>query len=279
MSASVRAAHTTSAPASARAIAVAGPDALARAGDDRDPTVEPELDRGSWFASYRTRHVPLDAASSPHDRCREGNRRRAPVRLGCEHSRLRRVPRRRVGSAGGRRRPPLREALPRRVPVRPVVADDPAQARELPRARSRASTRSASRASATTTSSGCCGDAGIVRHRGKIEATIANARATLVAQREHGSLAALVLVVRTDGPAQRAARVRLTSRATTPESKACSKALLALGFRFVGPTTVYAAMQSLGIVNDHLVGCSARARVRSRARKVSSRPVPSRSPR
>ena len=90
-------------------------------------------------------------------------------------------------------------------------------------------------------------DAGIVRHRGKIEATIANARATLVAQEEYGSLAALVWSFEPKGRRQ-APRAFGDIPSTTPESKACSKALLAIGFRFVGPTTVYAAMQSLGIV-------------------------------
>ena len=120
-------------------------------------------------------------------------------------------------------------------------------------------------------------DAGIVRHRGKIEATIANARATLVAQEEYGSLAALVWSFEPKGR-RKAPRAFGDIPATMPESKACSKALLGLGFRFVGPTTVYAAMQSLGIVNDHLVGCDARAACEA-ARKVTPRPVPSRSPR
>jgi len=102
-------------------------------------------------------------------------------------------------------------------------------------------------------------DSGIVRHRGKIEATVANARATLVAQRRHGSLAALVW---TFEPARRGQPVprRLGDLpATTPESTALSKALKAVGFRFVGPTTAYAAMESLGLVNDHLSGCWARS--------------------
>ena len=120
-------------------------------------------------------------------------------------------------------------------------------------------------------------DAGIVRHRGKIEATIANARATLVAQEEYGSLAALVWSFEPKGR-RKAPRAFGDIPATMPESKACSKALLGLGFRFVGPTTVYAAMQSLGIVNDHLVGCDARAACEA-ARKVTPRPVLSRSPR
>jgi DNA-3-methyladenine glycosylase I len=120
-------------------------------------------------------------------------------------------------------------------------------------------------------------DAGIVRHRGKIEATIANARATLVAQEEYGSLAALVWSFEPKGR-RKAPRAFGDLPATMPESRECSKALLGLGFRFVGPTTVYAAMQSLGIVNDHLVGCDARASCEA-ARKVTPRPVPSRSPR
>jgi DNA-3-methyladenine glycosylase I len=102
------------------------------------------------------------------------------------------------------------------------------------------------------------GDASIVRHRGKIEATIANARATLVAQEQHGSLAAVVWAHAPKG--RRAApRVLGDVPSKTEESTALSKALTRLGFRFVGPTTAYAAMQSLGVVNDHLRGCHVRA--------------------
>jgi DNA-3-methyladenine glycosylase I len=102
-------------------------------------------------------------------------------------------------------------------------------------------------------------DAGIVRHRGKIEATIANARATLLAQESFGSLAALVWSF--EPPRRKRAVPRRLGdiAAKTPESTALSKALSKLGFRFVGPTTAYAAMQSLGLVNDHLSGCHARA--------------------
>jgi DNA-3-methyladenine glycosylase I len=121
------------------------------------------------------------------------------------------------------------------------------------------------------------GDAGIVRHRGKIEAAIANARAARTASAEYGSLAALLWSFEPRGR-RRAPRRLGDVPASTPESTACSKALLALGFRFVGPTTVYAAMQSCGIVNDHLVGCSSRAVCES-ARRITPRPVPSRSPR
>ena len=101
------------------------------------------------------------------------------------------------------------------------------------------------------------GDARIVRHRGKIEATIANARATLEAQQRHGSLAALVWSFEPRG--RRPVPKRLGDLpATTTESKALSKVLVRLGFRFVGPTTMYAALQSLGLTNDHLAGCHAR---------------------
>jgi DNA-3-methyladenine glycosylase I len=100
-------------------------------------------------------------------------------------------------------------------------------------------------------------DAAIVRHRGKIEATIANARATLAAQEQHGSLAALVWSF--EPSRRRPAPSQLSDiDAQTAESKALSKALKRLGFRFVGPTTAYAAMQSLGLVNDHLRGCHVR---------------------
>jgi DNA-3-methyladenine glycosylase I len=101
-------------------------------------------------------------------------------------------------------------------------------------------------------------DAAIVRHRGKIEATIANARATLDVQDQEGSLAALVWSYepRRRG---RGVPVRLGDLPpATPESTALSKELRRRGFRFVGPTTVYAAMQSLGLVNDHLRGCHVR---------------------
>ena len=99
------------------------------------------------------------------------------------------------------------------------------------------------------------GDAGIVRHRGKIESTISNARAFLDVQREFGTFDAYVwrfvdgkpLVVRRESLGD------LPSR--TAESTALSKDLIARGFRFVGPTTCYAFMQATGMVNDHLASC------------------------
>jgi DNA-3-methyladenine glycosylase I len=113
------------------------------------------------------------------------------------------------------------------------------------------------------------GDAGIIRHRGKIEATIANARATMAVQADRGSLAALVWEFE---PARRgrAAPVRLGDLAPqTPESVSLSKALRRYGFRFIGPTTAYAAMQSLGLVNDHLKGCHVRTACEEERRGIT----------
>ena len=111
------------------------------------------------------------------------------------------------------------------------------------------------------------GDAGIVRHRGKIEAAMANARAALVVQRDR-SLASLFWSFAPRGRGL-APRTMADLPAKTAESTALSKALRAHGFRFVGPTTMYAAMQSLGVVNDHLVGCASRAAC-ARSRKAMS---------
>jgi DNA-3-methyladenine glycosylase I len=97
------------------------------------------------------------------------------------------------------------------------------------------------------------GDAGIIRHRGKIEAAIANARGT-VGLRERGTpLDELVWEHRPKR--HRSPRTPRDWQATSPESVALSKALKRAGFRFVGPTTVYATMQACGVVNDHLLSC------------------------
>jgi DNA-3-methyladenine glycosylase I len=96
-------------------------------------------------------------------------------------------------------------------------------------------------------------DAGIVRHRGKIEAAIANARAT-VALRAAGM--PLHELFWSHAPArERAPRSHSDWASSTPESAALAKRLRAAGFRFVGPTTVHAAMQACGVVNDHLAAC------------------------
>ena len=95
-------------------------------------------------------------------------------------------------------------------------------------------------------------DAGIVRNRAKIEATIGNARA----MRDIESLDALAWSYAPEpGPAPQGPE---DIPAQTPASKALSKELLRRGFRFVGPTTVYAFMQSMGLVNDHVADCDFR---------------------
>jgi DNA-3-methyladenine glycosylase I len=110
------------------------------------------------------------------------------------------------------------------------------------------------------------GDAGIVRHRGKIEAAVANARAT-VGLRDSTPLPELVWSFRQDGPAPRSWD---GWQAQTPESKELSKRLRQVGFRFVGPTTVYAAMQACGVVNDHLADCYVREEVEAIRARVGA---------
>lgn len=101
------------------------------------------------------------------------------------------------------------------------------------------------------------GDAGIVRHRGKIEAVINNAqRARELVERE-GSLAAFIWRYEPD-PATRAPAQTVS---TSAESIALSKDLKKLGWKFVGPTTVYAFMQAMGLVNDHVAACVIHAKV------------------
>ena len=116
-------------------------------------------------------------------------------------------------------------------------------------------------------------DAGIVRHRGKIEAAIANARAAL-ALREAGT--PLHELVWAHAP-QRHGPPRTTADwfAQTPESAVLSKALKHAGFHFVGPTTVWATMQACGVVNDHLARCWVREAVeREREQLASPRTTP-----
>ena len=103
------------------------------------------------------------------------------------------------------------------------------------------------------------GDAGIVRHRGKIEAVVGNARcaARLLDAEGDGALAELVWSYE---PADDGLPAPQT-RSTSPESLALSKELKRRGWRFVGPTTVYAFLQAMGLINDHEVGCVVRDRV------------------
>jgi DNA-3-methyladenine glycosylase I len=103
-------------------------------------------------------------------------------------------------------------------------------------------------------------DAGIVRNRAKIEATIANARATVALYDSGETLRELLwsFAPATSPPVPRALA---DMPATTPESKALARELRRRGFRFVGPTTAYALMQACGIVNDHLASCFVRGAV------------------
>jgi DNA-3-methyladenine glycosylase I len=113
-------------------------------------------------------------------------------------------------------------------------------------------------------------DAGIVRNRAKIEAAIANARATVDLRAAGTPLDALVWEHR---PAPRPApRTWADVPARAPESVALARALKRAGFRFVGPTTLYALMQACGLVNDHLATCPARPAV-ERAAYAEKRPA------
>jgi DNA-3-methyladenine glycosylase I len=115
-------------------------------------------------------------------------------------------------------------------------------------------------------------DPGIVRHRGKIASTVNNARRALELAEERGSLAGYFWSFEPT-PRSRPRRITwatLRRMATSPESTALSKDLKRRGWSFVGPTTVYAFMQAMGLVNDHLEGCAARAaseQARSRFRR------------
>ena len=107
-------------------------------------------------------------------------------------------------------------------------------------------------------------DSGIIRHRGKIEAAVGNAKAVRSLREETGdSLAAFLWSFE---PTEEARPARITHETVgrlgqTDASTALSKALKARGFRFVGPTTMYALMQAMGMVNDHLEGCVMRSEI------------------
>jgi len=116
-------------------------------------------------------------------------------------------------------------------------------------------------------------EAGIVRHRGKIESTINNAKRAIELVEEAGSLAAFIWRFEPGAEERpdRLDRESLMGLAKTPASTALSKALKKRGWSFVGPTTMYAFMQSEGLVNDHIEGCHARALCEA-ARSVFVRP-------
>jgi len=110
-------------------------------------------------------------------------------------------------------------------------------------------------------------DEGIVRHRGKIEAVINNARQAKELVKREGSLAAFLW--RYEPDAKHLAKPQTAS--TSAESIALSKDLKKMGWKFVGPTTVYAFMQAMGLINDHVADCVIRKKVDS-ARKKFKRP-------
>ena len=110
------------------------------------------------------------------------------------------------------------------------------------------------------------GDARIVRHRGKIESTINNARRSIPLASEFGSLGAFFWAFE---PEARQA----SSASTSPESVAMAAALRRRGFTFIGPTTGYAFMQAMGIVDDHATDCDVRALAEA-ARSTFARPTP-----
>ncbi|HEY5644527.1 MAG TPA: DNA-3-methyladenine glycosylase I [Pseudomonadales bacterium] len=103
-------------------------------------------------------------------------------------------------------------------------------------------------------------DPGVIRHRGKLEAMVGNARSLLELD---GTFVPLVWSFVEGRPQQNRFRSPLAVPAETPASRAMAKGLKKAGFRFVGPTTCYAFMQSAGLVNDHLTSCPAHERCRS----------------
>jgi DNA-3-methyladenine glycosylase I len=114
-------------------------------------------------------------------------------------------------------------------------------------------------------------DAGIVRHRGKIEAVINNAQRAVELVAAEGSLAVYIWGFEPAARGGHLDRAGLAAVAQTAESKALASDLKRRGWRFVGPTTVYAFMQAMGLVNDHLAGCDACATVDA-ARERFARP-------
>jgi DNA-3-methyladenine glycosylase I len=109
-------------------------------------------------------------------------------------------------------------------------------------------------------------DAGIVRHRGKIEAVVNNAQRAVELVQAEGSLGRYVWRFAPEPRPRALTRAQLAQFTTSEESEALAKDLRKRGWRFVGPTTVYAFMQAMGLVNDHIDGCAAYERAaRSRA--------------
>ncbi len=115
-------------------------------------------------------------------------------------------------------------------------------------------------------------DPGIIRNRLKIDAAVTNAQAFLAVQKEFGSFDRYVWQFVDGKPIRNRRRTMADVPATSPESDALSKDLKKREFRFVGSTIIYAFMQAVGMVDDHLNSCFAKARVKSRPTSVSSSP-------
>jgi DNA-3-methyladenine glycosylase I len=113
------------------------------------------------------------------------------------------------------------------------------------------------------------GDAGIVRHRGKIEAVVNNAQRAVELVAQEGSLAHFVWSFEPESHSTELNQAGLLS--VTADSRALAREFKRRGWRFVGPTTVYAFMQAMGLVNDHLTGCHGRATAKA-ARDTFARP-------
>jgi DNA-3-methyladenine glycosylase I len=115
-------------------------------------------------------------------------------------------------------------------------------------------------------------DPGIIRNRLKVDAAVTNAQAFLGVQKEFGSFDRYVWQFVDGKPIRNRRRTMADVPATSPESDALSKDLKKRGFRFVGSTIIYAFMQAVGMVDDHLNSCFAKARVKSRPTSASSSP-------
>ncbi len=113
-------------------------------------------------------------------------------------------------------------------------------------------------------------DAGIIRHRGKIEAAINNAGRAVELVAAEGSLAAYAWSFEPPSRPAPLTCAQLAAQPSTPESTAMAKDLKRRGWRFLGPTTVYAFMQAMGLVNDHLDGCESYERVRAARSRICS---------
>ncbi len=169
------------------------------------------------------------------------------------------------GLPGRRRHPAVREALPRGVPVGPLVADDPAQARGLPRGVRRASTSGAWPSSARTMSSGCSAtpaSSGTAARSSRRSTTRPGASISSRPRGRWPRTSGRSSPTRADRPAV-VTWDALRAMAQTDASRALARDLKRRGWSFVGPTTVYAFMQAMGLVNDHVEGCDCPAAART----------------